>query len=122
MVAACVVARADCPTKSNASSSPQEILFTYPPASPRERGFFGRCWRALDVRLPNLKCPRERTGQPGRWGGNALRAGAFLAALHSAILRARTVTVRFEMNLVPEGEGWKVVWASWSLVSEGTGP
>lgn len=34
----------------------------------------------------------------------------------------RTAKVRFEMNLVPEGEGWTVVWASWSLVSEGTGP
>ena len=34
----------------------------------------------------------------------------------------RSAKVRFEMNLVPEGEGWKVVWASWSLVSEGTGP
>lgn len=34
----------------------------------------------------------------------------------------RTAKVRFEMNLAPEGDGWKVVWASWSLVSEGTGP
>ena len=34
----------------------------------------------------------------------------------------RTAKVRFEMNLVPEGEGWTVAWASWSLVSEGTGP
>ena len=34
----------------------------------------------------------------------------------------RTAKVRFEMNLAPEGDGWKVVWATWSLVSEGTGP
>ena len=34
----------------------------------------------------------------------------------------RSARVRFEMNLAPEGDGWKVVWASWSLVSEGTGP
>ena len=34
----------------------------------------------------------------------------------------RTAKVRFEMNLAPEGDDWKVVWASWSLVSEGTGP
>ncbi len=34
----------------------------------------------------------------------------------------RSAKVRFEMNLAPEGDGWKVVWASWSLVSEGTGP
>lgn len=34
----------------------------------------------------------------------------------------RSAKVRFEMNLAPEGDGWKVVWASWTLVSEGTGP
>lgn len=34
----------------------------------------------------------------------------------------RTAKVRFEMNLVPEEGRWKVVWASWSLVAEGTGP
>jgi len=34
----------------------------------------------------------------------------------------RTAKVRFEMNLVPEGGRWKVAWAGWSLVSEGTGP
>ncbi len=34
----------------------------------------------------------------------------------------RTAKVRFEMNLVPEEGSWKVVWASWSLVAEGTGP
>lgn len=34
----------------------------------------------------------------------------------------RTAKVRFEMNLVPEAGRWKVVWASWALVSEGTGP
>lgn len=34
----------------------------------------------------------------------------------------RSAKVRFEMNLAPEGDGWKVVWATWSLVSEGTGP
>jgi hypothetical protein len=34
----------------------------------------------------------------------------------------RTAKVRFEMNLVPEDGRWKVSWAGWSLVSEGTGP
>ena len=34
----------------------------------------------------------------------------------------RTAKVKFEMNLVPEEEGWKVAWAGWQLVSEGTGP
>ncbi len=34
----------------------------------------------------------------------------------------RSAKVRFEMNLAPEDDDWKVVWASWSLVSEGTGP
>ncbi len=34
----------------------------------------------------------------------------------------RSAKVRFEMNLAPEGDRWKVVWAGWSLVSEGTTP
>ena len=34
----------------------------------------------------------------------------------------RTAKVRFEMNLLPEEGKWKVAWAGWSLVSEGTGP
>jgi len=34
----------------------------------------------------------------------------------------RSAKVRFEMNLVPEEGRWKVSWAGWSLVSEGTGP
>jgi hypothetical protein len=33
----------------------------------------------------------------------------------------RTAKVRFEMNLVPEDGRWKVAWAGWSLVQEGTG-
>jgi hypothetical protein len=34
----------------------------------------------------------------------------------------RSAKVRFEMNLVPEGGRWKITWAGWTLVSEGTGP
>ncbi|MCL4808429.1 MAG: nuclear transport factor 2 family protein [Thermoanaerobaculia bacterium] len=34
----------------------------------------------------------------------------------------RSAKVRFEMNLVPEEGRWKVAWAGWQLVSEGTGP
>ena len=34
----------------------------------------------------------------------------------------RTSKVRFEMNLVPEEGRWKVAWAGWQLVSEGSGP
>jgi hypothetical protein len=34
----------------------------------------------------------------------------------------RSARVKFEMNLVPEGGRWKVAWAGWQLVSEGTGP
>ena len=34
----------------------------------------------------------------------------------------RSAKVRFEMTLAPEGDRWKVVWAGWSLVSEGTTP
>ena len=34
----------------------------------------------------------------------------------------RSAKVRFEMNLVPEEGRWKVAWAGWSLVSEGTTP
>ena len=34
----------------------------------------------------------------------------------------RSAKVRFEMNLAPEEGRWKVVWAGWSLVSEGTTP
>ena len=34
----------------------------------------------------------------------------------------RSAKVKFEMNLVPEGGRWKVAWAEWTLVSEGTGP
>jgi hypothetical protein len=34
----------------------------------------------------------------------------------------RTAKVKFEMNLVPEEGRWKVAWAGWQLVSEGTGP
>lgn len=37
-------------------------------------------------------------------------------------LLPRSAKVKFEMNLVPEGGRWKVAWAGWSLVSEGTGP
>ena len=32
------------------------------------------------------------------------------------------VRVKDSQRLGAEGDGWKVVWASWSLVSEGTGP
>ena len=31
----------------------------------------------------------------------------------------RSSRVRFEVNLVPEGSAWKVVWASWSQVDSG---
>jgi hypothetical protein len=34
----------------------------------------------------------------------------------------RSAKVKFEMNLVPEEGRWKVAWAGWTLVSEGTGP
>ena len=34
----------------------------------------------------------------------------------------RSAKVKFEMNLVPEEGRWKVAWAGWQLVSEGTGP
>ncbi len=34
----------------------------------------------------------------------------------------RSAKVEFEMNLVPEEGRWKVAWAGWRLVSEGTGP
>ncbi len=34
----------------------------------------------------------------------------------------RTAKVKFEMSLVPEEGRWKVAWAGWSLVSEGTTP
>jgi hypothetical protein len=34
----------------------------------------------------------------------------------------RSAKVRFEMNLVPEEGRWKIAWAGWTLVSEGTGP
>ncbi len=34
----------------------------------------------------------------------------------------RSAKVEFEMNLVPEERRWKVAWAGWRLVSEGTGP
>ena len=34
----------------------------------------------------------------------------------------RMAKVKFEMNLVPEEGRWKVAWAGWQLVSEGTGP
>ena len=33
----------------------------------------------------------------------------------------RSAKVKFEMNLVPEEKRWKVVWAGWTLASEGTG-
>lgn len=33
----------------------------------------------------------------------------------------RSAKVKFEMNLVPEEGRWKVAWAGWALVSEGTG-
>ncbi len=33
----------------------------------------------------------------------------------------RTAKVKFEMNLVPEEGRWRVAWAGWQLVSEGTG-
>ncbi|HYN41101.1 MAG TPA: hypothetical protein VE129_04940, partial [Thermoanaerobaculia bacterium] len=34
----------------------------------------------------------------------------------------RSAKVKFEMNLVPEAGRWKITWAGWTLVSEGTGP
>ncbi len=34
----------------------------------------------------------------------------------------RSAKVRFEMNLAPEDGRWKVAWAGWQLVSEGTAP
>jgi hypothetical protein len=34
----------------------------------------------------------------------------------------RSAKVEFEMNLVPEEGRWKITWAGWTLVSEGTGP
>jgi hypothetical protein len=34
----------------------------------------------------------------------------------------RTAKVRFEMNLVPEEDGWKVAWAGWRVVTEGSEP
>ena len=34
----------------------------------------------------------------------------------------RSAKVRFEMTFVPEEDRWKVSWASWELVSEGTTP
>lgn len=50
------------------------------------------------------------------FNGSPRRLGALAEML------PRSAKVRFEMNLAPEGDGWKVVWASWTLVSEGTGP
>lgn len=34
----------------------------------------------------------------------------------------RSAKVSFEMNLVPEEGRWRVAWAGWTLVSEGTTP
>lgn len=34
----------------------------------------------------------------------------------------RSAKVKFEMNVVPEEGRWKIAWAGWQLVSEGTGP
>jgi hypothetical protein len=34
----------------------------------------------------------------------------------------RSARVKFEMNLVPQEGRWKVAWAGWQLVSEGTAP
>ena len=34
----------------------------------------------------------------------------------------RSAKVKFEMNLLPEKGRWKVAWAGWTLVSEGTNP
>jgi len=48
--------------------------------------------------------------------GTPRKLGALQAML------PRTAKVKFEMNLAPEEGRWKVTWAGWSLVSEGTGP
>ncbi|HQP88150.1 MAG TPA: hypothetical protein PLL76_18015 [Thermoanaerobaculia bacterium] len=67
----------------------------------------------LDVdRKPDL----ARATFTASFNGSPRKLGALAEML------PRTAKVRFEMNLAPEGDGWKVVWASWSLVSEGTVP
>jgi ketosteroid isomerase-like protein len=48
--------------------------------------------------------------------GSPRKLGALEAML------PRSAKVRFEMNLRPEAGRWKVAWAGWTLVSEGTTP